>query len=347
MNITFSQFKQMRKHRHLSSRELQRAWQQHLNSRRSGGSSGPAPARGRNTGGQPGGGSSRANSGVSACSLEYASALVNPHETPPACLPNEFSQNSQKTKIFVRGSVVIGTAGFGWMVSRPIPSNDNGSVHATNDTYAGTASTTMVNGATTDQFNSNSPYASTDFSDDTVAFRVVAHGLRARWGGTELDRGGKVVCFEEPEHLDLINGTSNYSQQLIESFDRAKSVRWSDGGWHGVTYQPVQPAEIHYHTTVNTGNAHHWMLAICFTGKPGSIIDFESTTHLEFIGRAVRGKTPTPYDSAYQVVINRLAQVGTVLIDRATNLGGTALLNIVRQQFGLSGVTRFSRIEYP
>ena len=329
MNVTFAQFKSMRRNRGKSQGDLQRAWQQHLSSKNGGSNQSRRAATGGSNPNRP----QPSVRQAAPCSLEYAAAMMNPFDTPPACLPNEFSQNSMKTKVFTRGSMKIGSNGFGFVAARPMPASDLPNGFATTNAYPGNASSLVSTASVGLPVSNNSPYVSTDFSSDTVSFRVVAFGLRVRWGGTELNRGGKVIMFEEPEHIDLLNG--NFSQVIVEGYDRAKSARWAAQGWHSATYQPVQPSEIHYHTDVTSGSAQRYMLAAFFTGIPLETIDYEIVTHLEFIGRSVRGKTPTPYDSAYQLVINRLGQASTILMDRAANLAGGALLTFVRQQFGM------------
>lgn len=310
-------------HQGLPRAEIRRRWRQHL------ANSGGQRSQVRRQGG-PRSGPQRTQ--IPECSRTYASALVNPWETPAACIPSAMSQHSQKTKVFMRGTANIGTNRVGWVMARVKPSNDGGAIKYTNNLYPGTMSTPFEGSGTgIVTGNHNSPYNNAAFnnSDGELSWRTVAAGIRVMYTGTELNRSGRVVTFESPDHVNL--EVNDDSPDTVRSFDRAVAAS-VDRKWKGCTYQPIHPHDLAYQFGSTAHKAEDFIMVAFFTGEPGETYEFEVVFHFEFIGSIVRSKTPTPYEPIFQSIINKTSQMATSAIDEAANLVGSRLRSWVNER---------------
>ena len=224
-----------------------------------------------------------------ACVSHYARALIDPYDSPPACLPLT-GLESVKTKVFARGECTTGNSGAGFVYARPSPANDAASIYYTDNAsggaFVGVAfATAATAGVASTSLNSPFPIAS--FGASTVEYRMVAYGIRVMYTGKELDRGGSFYVLEEPNHSDL----TGMNAAAVMSFDKAR--RWPiKRQWVTVNYVPVRPSDTEF--TSNTF-AYTPFLGILFTCPAADMtFDYEVFAHYEFIGADARNKTPTP-----------------------------------------------------
>jgi hypothetical protein len=192
---------------------------------------------------------------------------------------------------------------------------------ATNIGYTGT-STGSINtssfATTVSSFSSNSEYNGPAFyapgsginSNNQVSGRVVSWGLRIRYRGSELNRGGHVTLFEEPEHNDLtkLNAAGGgINETTALAFENAQQYPIpADGSWLYVTGLPVFPWEFDYSdtslgydfsATTSGGYPPAYLCAFLTSAVAAQNFDFEVFMNLELIGGAVRGKTPSHFDA--------------------------------------------------
>lgn len=233
----------------------------------------------------------------SQCTKDYASSSVAPWNNASPCLPHGFPLASRKMKTFARGIATIGSD-IGFVIARPAAgaSNNNFVVLSTDAGYAGSTvrdSTTMGVNASV----ANSDYASSSFSTSSNQYRLVTAGIRIKYRGTALARGGRIVALEEPDHQSLDGHTVS---QLL-SYKGATSLRPSGGDdWTElVSSGPKVPSELQYSEnflpTANPSNNAYMVLA--FEGVPDLAFEWEFWGNYEIIGSDVRSKTISHHDA--------------------------------------------------
>jgi len=242
---------------------------------------------------------------LSPCARDYLSVLENPFSGKVACVPNFPSIPSRKVRYWARGVASTGTAGVGFVALNPFISwNDTladptNTVYYTDSSFAGTT-TSYASGAGVQRTNLNSEYDSTSL----YKYRLVAAGLRVRYAGTELNRGGRVFCLEEPDHAS----TASFGLSNIARYDGHRVFR-PDQHWKSITYHPADEDEFDYFGPLVAGNLH-FMLAMFEAASAATPLafEFEVDCIYEMIGSVVRGLTPTPVDmvglSAVQTFTN-------------------------------------------
>lgn len=246
---------------------------------------------------------------LGACSQKYAASLADPFYGPPdACLPVTPTLNSRKVRTFVRSFGTIGTNGAGFVVMQPLAASDGSAAgvgtaaaYNTGPTYAGTISTGLpiLNPATAGitALNHNGDYLQSAFGQ-TLQCRLVSMGFRIRWSGTELNRGGRVIVYENEDHVNF--GSSGMSLVQVLGNERAREFPLSNDWTTLCMSGPVQPSEYEflaspYFPYGSAGNSAHYMIGL-INGLAGSTYDCEFFWNWEFIGSNVRGKTRSDAD---------------------------------------------------
>lgn len=248
--------------------------------------------------------------GLSHLSESYARSLINPFSSPAACIPDYPVLPSRKLKVFGKGVIETGNAGFGFIQMRPEggPANDFSPIAYSNSAYLGT---TLANtGAGVSTLNSNSDYSSTDFgaTNDKARYRVVSAGLRVRYAGTELNRGGLCVGLQHPTHSPLQGMTF----QQVDTNPSSKRFRPTDR-WISQCYCPVLAAEVGYNTTpISITSGAGGYMGFVFQSPAGATsvtYEFEYNINLEINGNSVRGMTPSAADPSGLAVVHTAAQL--------------------------------------
>jgi hypothetical protein len=145
--------------------------------------------------------------------MRYALAIADPWAdlAMGVCVPVA-SGVTQKVHGFIRGTSIIGTAGYAFILATPALSSDLPSLYVSGAAYAGSdmvplsAANTLSVGVS--RINcGNLPYIAANFVGEdaapSVAGRVVASGLRAWYTGTELERSGVTYCLRDPTHNNV------------------------------------------------------------------------------------------------------------------------------------------------
>lgn len=235
---------------------------------------------------------------LSPCARAYAHTLMNPFEGPMGCVPSTPALLSRKVRVFARTTMTTGTNQFGFVCADPRSSTANGNVclKVTTATYAGTTfdlATTPPTGVT--DVVSNSDYATLGGTTG-ITVRPVGSGIRMRYAGTELNRGGIVVGLQDPNH----NSLQGRTQANLESDINSKRFTVSRN-WVTVLYKPAYQADTDFGNIVaNTGAAADlcFFMGLCCTAPAtaAAVFDVEFFTVFEAQGAAVRGTTISEVD---------------------------------------------------
>jgi hypothetical protein len=137
--------------------------------------------------------------------------------------------------------------------------------------------------------------------------RLVSAGIRIRYTGTELNRGGSVFALEEPDHQSL----ATYTISNMQAFGNCHEEP-ADREWHSIVSSgPTAPGEFEFVQALNsTGTtAGVWgmpgqyakappFLLLAVQGAAGNTFDYEYYQNWEYIGPNVQGKLPGESDDA-------------------------------------------------
>lgn len=237
------------------------------------------------------------------CLRKLKLGYVNPfdHDTDGVCFPAWPVQDSQKLRVFARGTAVIGTAGVGFVsaLSPKCYADSGTSTPNVSHSEAGyTGTTNEISGIGIANVATNSPWSQSDFDANILEGRSVAMGIRCKYVGTELNRGGVIVAVEAPHHHSLAGLTI----AGLGSFDRAEQMDFNRL-WTGVTWQPLTVSETEYSANGHFTGAYNPVCVMMFTGVPGETVSWEFVQHFEVIGSLARGKTANPtYQSAAHLI---------------------------------------------
>jgi hypothetical protein len=246
------------------------------------------------------------------CLKDYIQAAANPFSAPPACLPHSPSRDSTKRRMFYKGTAVVGSGGFGYVVATTQLARD-----ATNGTgytrawYASTAAYPDVYlppGMATGIIDVpggasgvlNTPYTATSLTNGEAEGRTVALGVRVRYLGSEQDRNGRLVAFEHPSHLAVDNYTIGDCLQYGFSESVPNNRQWVVALW-----QHKKQDELEYGPKITPVPS----LAILIDGTPGDKYEFEVFHHAETVNKTGVNngiETLTPVDDGLFSAINQL-----------------------------------------
>lgn len=228
--------------------------------------------------------------GVPECAAEFGRLIANPFvASHNACLPLYPSPPSLKMTAWSKTVFQVGTIKFGAALFSPLAAiasdHTNGSMTVTTNGYT-LAAVPTPGDANTTAVQSNSPYVMADIGsgDTQLQYRVVAAGLRVRYGGNAFQEGGELVGYSHPDHRTLAG--TNVSEMLLgDGVHLLKAT--SNAGWHEITWVPKSGE---YFT--NIGSSH----SMCFawyngSGVAGNTMQVESYAHFEVVGIKALGKT--------------------------------------------------------
>lgn len=281
------------------------------------------------------------------CVKGYAHTLLDPFSGPATCLPYPPSIPSMKMKVFARGTAYTGTNNVGFVSVKPTlaydAANPNLAVCFTGKTFAtnSISHTTATVGVT--GVNFNSPFALADFSSDYLSWRIVSMGIRLKWVGTELDRGGICYALQHPDHLSL----SGFNSATMGAFTQVQITTPVSGGWSSeVIYTPVAPADYDY-TPTNTvsGDVPAWAILFTHPSVTGAgAYYFEVYMNVECIGRIVRGLSPSP--SRVEATTDTVSAVNAALLGIGPQMvmdGVGSMINIASYVYSLYRRSQASR----
>lgn len=246
------------------------------------------------------------------CVQEYASIVKNPFDyARQACQPVYPCMPSLKAVAFASGTFEIGTAGFGGALMKPVPSNDEYCVKATDSSY--TLSTMEKTGPGIQAFYNNAPFSAGDFHLNENEYRPVHTAFRYRYIGTELNRGGISANVVSPHHHDL----TTHSLSSVKLFDKARSFPVSRT-WKTLQWLPSRATDRDFAVT---GQPDWWPMIVCVESEPGNKFEWEYVTRYEYIGKFVRTKTNT--EAAPALFERLVAYVNTLNQEQITKMVNT------------------------
>jgi hypothetical protein len=272
---------------------------------------------------------------LSHCASLYAQAISEPFNVSDgACIPtsNSLVKPSQKVRAHARFIAAVGR-NIGFALFSPCLANDKKTVHFTNSSFTGTTmeftlgSTGGMEGANL----STLPYSLTSFtsgnifSGSTVQGRIVSYGVRWRYIGTELNKGGRVYCLTHPDHDNLYAAdfatlgaykecitlpvsrswqeTSVFSQSATETNYPETQYALNNNTTTTVSADALEDLLAVYplsqmqflstgYIAANSGSNSSVVggapLAIIFDGVEGNTFEFEIVAHIEYIGRVAQ-----------------------------------------------------------
>lgn len=226
------------------------------------------------------------------CLANYAASIANPFDTPPTCVPVFPTPMSRKVKYFARGTLATGTSGYGWIIFAPLRAVcSSNSFSYTDNVYTQTNNSNFVNSGTgIKQGSTNAEFAATAFGSDSdeLKFRLVSAGIRVKWAGTTLNRGGTIRAMCSVNHNDM---SSYESYESLGDYRVCKIVPVREG-WTDICWTPVERHELDF----SNGSTDDRTLAIAIQTPTGGVtapFDYEVVGNYEIIGALAPGKTPS------------------------------------------------------
>jgi hypothetical protein len=239
----------------------------------------------------------------------YATALINPISGPLVDVPNAPALWCRVYRTFNRsqfGTALGGNApGIGFVASDPfggVVNNPGGlSVRSSSSTYAPVAISTLELGAPgVIATGSNSDYAtaSVGIGPTQFEFRPVAHLLRMRYTGTELNRGGQIFALQDPNHRSV------QGRQVADFGADINCKRFTvNRVWKNILYKPAHHSDYDYqsaipaYTPANTDERFFMAFMVTSADPAVSVtFEFEAWTITAAHGAAIRGTAPSPVD---------------------------------------------------
>jgi hypothetical protein len=140
---------------------------------------------------------------------------------------------------------------------------------------------------------SNAPYVFSDLGalEGNFAMRIVAAGLRMRYTGTELDRGGQIIALQDPTHQTMVGRSP--AEMLSEVQTRSFPVTRD---WITLLYKPLQAADVNYAIAAPLGTNDYYMAFWIQAAAYTATFEFEAYAILEYQGVTIRGQTPSHTD---------------------------------------------------
>jgi hypothetical protein len=197
------------------------------------------------------------------------------------------------------------TTGFGFVGFNPYVAVGNGQlanfapVKYTNTGFTGSSlSSAPATGLATANTNSVVAYTSigeiSGNSADQVNYRVVGAGVRVRYMGTELDRGGRFIGACHPDNFSYKSGVTA-AELLADSGVATTAV---DRKWHSVLWTPRNPSDYEFNDGstdepfLPSGDVEPGVLVIAYQagGLVAVSIEFECFVQFEIIGPGAHGQ---------------------------------------------------------
>jgi hypothetical protein len=181
---------------------------------------------------------------MSQSATHYALSVADPFSSPEgACIPDFPTLQTGRFRTFAKGTFATSTdatsGGRGFIVVDP-PRGAGNDANAVKTNTAAMAALAGINLTGAANVNTNSPYGSGSFATgNNQQFRVVSCGLRIRYIGSELIRGGQIIGLHHPAHYSL----HTYNESNLDAYwESARLPVIRD--WTTVTYRPVETDDL-------------------------------------------------------------------------------------------------------
>lgn len=234
---------------------------------------------------------------LSKCATDYARALVNPFTGPLACIPNFPALMSRKVRVWCKGVLDTGTNGVGFICADPNRGacSDVSCVNYTDASFAGTTILTPSTAGVNNGY-SNSDYVLSQIAVNGITFRVVASGIRIRYVGTELDRGGYVVALSDTNHNSLYTRSITLLDAEINSKRFPVNREWITVVYRAVRDQDDDFGVVSTQTPAVTDLSFYQGIMVNAPGATTVSFEWEYYSIYEFQGSNARGQTPSHVD---------------------------------------------------
>lgn len=229
---------------------------------------------------------------IAPCTQSYAMTLHDPFRVHGIGLPCTPVIPSLKTEAFSKATVETGTAQVGFIQVDPLRmiASDTAAIWASNATFTGSQTETAGVGVVA--LTANSPYTNAQFTGEEggLSFRVVSCGLRVRYIGTELNRGGELFAVSHPSHADINQMSLNEARAL-----NTTKIYPVTKDWVTVLWCPVLPNDYSYTSAVPNARP---VLAILYVAPSGTVgqLEYEAHVNYEVVGAPARGMTRSMAD---------------------------------------------------
>lgn len=216
---------------------------------------------------------------------QYIKTVLSPfvEDAGGATVPMSPSYPSEKQVATVKGTFSGAAAGYAAITIDPaaMVANNVTCGYASLSTYATDAFPGAVGSGATAcaALVSNSALSSASIGATQNQVRIVACGLRVRYIGTEMHRGGRVVGMIEPEHSSVVGYTMSDALAYSAVHSGPASFDWTE-----VVWTPINNTEVTYVTT--TSSALSMGFLISNVGLTGilPLYEYEAYCHYEFVG---------------------------------------------------------------
>lgn len=231
------------------------------------------------------------------CAKDYFQSLLDPYNANPCCLPLFPALPSLKGKCWIKGTLSTGAAGSAFIQVNPTLANDatlaQGCAAIVSNVSWGfgrtatAAERTVVTGGLSG-LNFNSPYTVAMLATvGGVEWRVVSLGIRVRYTGPEIERGGTIYCLEDPDHMDL----QNESPPTLMAFPKCYRSQ-VNRDWVTCNWVPKRATEVEY-TSNYSYTIMRWPLLVYIQAASNTSVtyEYEITMNYESIGSYVPTRT--------------------------------------------------------
>lgn len=217
------------------------------------------------------------------------------------CIPDMYDAPSKKVRTLARGTLFVpaNTGGFITFFAFGGAARDCNSINYCDATYTydGIAPTFSTTGVV-EQANIQAPYTIANIGPGLgqVQNRLVAAGLRVRYIGTELNRGGMIVPFRHPENQPF---TGYHLADMLAYQETRQAI--VNREWHGINYVPTNAVQYQYSTAtiaVNQNPGYNGSLGIYIENSGANVsvpYQWEAVAYYEYTG-ATDGKTVSHSD---------------------------------------------------
>lgn len=238
---------------------------------------------------------------LSGCAAHYASCIIDPFNAPHgACIPSELLPlPSEKHSITTRGTLNLGTTGFGYILVNPNLASDG--VVAVTTTAASVGGTATALNAFTNLTSVTlgaGPATAATITAGGFQGRVVSYGVRARYSGALNNRNGEAVSYEDPDHQNL--QTNTFATIQSDQQGTHKNITNSSNEWQvQFSYSgPVAPGDVQFQAQQTPLNiiANAKIGGLLISGAAGDLWAYEIVSHLEFVGNGTTERTASHAD---------------------------------------------------
>lgn len=294
------------------------------------------------------------NSVMSECAAKYAYAVADPFSPKGigACVPTFPARLSQKSFARTQFTFAIGTSKCGFVAVAPCLSNNGVAIYRSGSGYSSTDKINCSDVAVTSSSFSALPYDNSYFLDgsgivnSSVTGRVVSCGLRIRYDGTELNKGGTVYGLVMPDHGNIDQMTTALMTSYRESFNVPVRRGWVDLAASAVDQHECEYPDAADFVTLGSGNLETLSMTFPFsqntaingtnlgvgapimgfivTGLDGNTFIGEVIINVEYVGRVCNPQSTRSHSD--QVGLSQVMDaVGSAQVTRSDNYVSNAV----------------------